>query len=95
MVASGAGRGVGNRHVVLDLFDIVNVLGVFGGEFLLGQAAGFALQGDDAVFDIHRGSGGADVAMEQKRGFDLHADPGVRMFGGLFAVDFAVDCPRF
>ena len=49
MVASGAGRSLGNRHLVIDRFDIVNVLGVFGGEFLLRHAAGFTLQGDDAV----------------------------------------------
>ena len=76
-VESGAGRSLGNRHLVLDRFDIVNVLGVFGGEFLFGQAAGIALQCDDAIFRINGGSGGAHVAMEQKRGLHFHGDPGV------------------
>ena len=51
------------------------------------MAAGFTLQGDDAVLHIYRGAGGAHVAMEQQRGFHFHADPGVGMFRRLFAGD--------
>src|ERR1017187_4244458 len=84
---AGQGRRRGNRHLILDLLDVVNVLRVFRGQFLLGLAGGFALQRDDAVFGINRGAGGAHMAMEQQRGFHLRGDPHVRMFRRLFAAD--------
>ena len=59
--------GQGHRHLISHLFDLVNISGVFGRQFLLRQAGRIASQGDDAIFNVNLGLYPVDAPMKDRR----------------------------
>jgi len=73
-------RSLYRHHLLLYVCD------VFSGQFLLGLAGDFAVQGDNAISCINLCSAGDHVAINQRRGFHLRAAPCVRFLDGAFTV---------
>ena len=71
-----------HRHLIFNVFNTINILGVFGCQLLLGLAGCFAAQADDSIFDLNLGFAAAHVPMEQESGFHFFSEPRIRVCGG-------------